>query len=133
MARIANTSDIVYIDHVTELNEALGDLIRRKRRQRGWRQEDLAQKLGVSQGLVSVWEKGKAMPTCLGEVGDVLGFTGEEMMTVLAQTQTDDPVVVALSATERIDPKVRNALLTLYRNARDRGDDGLVAAAVGSD
>ena len=39
-----------------------GKNIRRLREARGWYQEELAQKLGVSQKAVSAWEKGRTMP-----------------------------------------------------------------------
>ena len=114
---------------VAKVNQALGKLIRDKREQHGWTQEHLAREVGVSQGLVSSWEKGKIQP--FGHpVYKVLGVTEEEVMAAMAAGTTDDPVEQALAATRRIDPKIRNALLTLYRYARDRGDEDLVAATV---
>ena len=36
--------------------------IRQLRQERGWTQEKLARRLGVGQGTVSAWERGRAMP-----------------------------------------------------------------------
>lgn len=45
-----------------ELTWSLGDLIRKARTERGWKQEDLADALGVSRPLVSKWERNHAQP-----------------------------------------------------------------------
>ena len=36
--------------------------IRQLRQERGWSQPDLAQRLGVTQGAVSTWERGRGVP-----------------------------------------------------------------------
>ncbi len=36
--------------------------IRQFRQARGWSQPDLAQRLGVTQGAVSMWERGRGVP-----------------------------------------------------------------------
>ena len=36
--------------------------IRQLRQARGWSQPDLAQRLGVTQGAVSTWERGRGVP-----------------------------------------------------------------------
>lgn len=114
---------------MAKMNAALGDLIRRKRRERSWTQGDLAQEVGVSQGLVSDWENGKALPHGR-PVYTVLGVTSEEVTAAMATAMTDDPVEQALAATERVDPKVRDALCTLYLNLRNQADEDRVRAAV---
>lgn len=40
----------------------IGDLIKRARKAAGWRQEELAERLGVTDGLISMWENGKSVP-----------------------------------------------------------------------
>lgn len=40
-----------------------GPMLRNERKNRKWSQTDLAEKIGVTQGMVSKWEKGEATPT----------------------------------------------------------------------
>lgn len=40
----------------------VGDMIRKYRKAKGYSQEQLARKLGITQGAVSQWESGKTMP-----------------------------------------------------------------------
>ena len=52
----------------------LGDAIKNARKERGWSQTELAERLGVSSGLVSHWETGKSDPSYhLEELEQVLG------------------------------------------------------------
>lgn len=40
----------------------LGDLIRQRRKERGWTQQHLAERLGVTQAVISQWELGVKQP-----------------------------------------------------------------------
>lgn len=99
----------------------LGELIRRKRKAMnkgtGWTQEQLAQRLGVKQVAVSDWETGKNSPRDIKPVMELLGITQDEYMAATAAMVFDDPVVQHLAATTKVSNEVRNALLTLYREA----------------
>lgn len=64
------------------LNRFLGKKIRSIRLQKGYSQEDLAFKLGVSQGYVSLLERGKKNMTILrlDDVAKVLDIPLEELV-----------------------------------------------------
>lgn len=99
------------------MGNELGDLIRRKRKAKGWTQTQLAQKLGTTQVAVSDWENGKTGSSKLAAAGRLLGITDEDLKLAMAGQLTDDSVVQALMATQRINAEVRDALLTLYKEA----------------
>ncbi len=48
---------------VGEFSEAFGEVLRRLRRQRGWKQIELAVEIPVDHSLVSRWETGTVLPT----------------------------------------------------------------------
>ena len=58
------------------------DAIRDKRRELGMTQEQLAQKLGVTQGAVNKWETSECCPKSsrLKEVAEALGCTVDELL-----------------------------------------------------
>ncbi len=57
----------------------IGLRIKRRRQVLGWRQEDLAERLGVAKSSVANWESGKHFPKRkLGLVEAVLGISLEE-------------------------------------------------------
>ena len=51
------------------------------RRKKGLTQADLAVKLGVTQSLVAMWERGAVMPSAakLPEIADMLGCTIDQL------------------------------------------------------
>ena len=60
----------------------IGSYIAQKRRTRNLTQEQLAEKLGVSNKTISKWENGKCMPDCsiIQTLCDALGVTLPELM-----------------------------------------------------
>ena len=64
---------------VCTLLDMLGDEIRRRREEKGWTQEQLAAKVGVTYGAVQQWEKNKTAPkrSRLARVCKVLGIAPE--------------------------------------------------------
>lgn len=57
--------------------EKIGKLIASKRKEKGLTQEQLAEKLGVTNKAVSKWENGKSMPdlAIIQELCKILGIT----------------------------------------------------------
>lgn len=60
----------------------VGKTIRKKRKELGWTQAKLAQRMNVSYQAVSKWENGQSMPDAalLPELAAVLGITLDELM-----------------------------------------------------
>lgn len=54
----------------------LGEVLRRRREERGWGQAELANRLGVTQQTVSRWENGDSLPRPrrLLEIAELLGL-----------------------------------------------------------
>jgi transcriptional regulator with XRE-family HTH domain len=61
---------------------SLGELIRDRRIERGWSQQDLADHLGVRAQTISTWELGQARPQrrFAREVADLLGVDEHEVL-----------------------------------------------------
>lgn len=63
--------------------QSLGAVVTELRGRRGWTQEELAQRLGVSAQAVSKWETGQSMPdvALLLPLAQALGCTVDELLT----------------------------------------------------
>lgn len=63
-------------------NEKFGAFVAQMRKQKGWTQKDLAQKLCLSDKAVSKWERGLSMPdvALLSPLADLLGVTVTELL-----------------------------------------------------
>ena len=59
-----------------------GDLISKKRKEKGWTQEQLAERLGVSNKTISKWETGRCMPdhSVIKDLCAELGVTVAELL-----------------------------------------------------
>ncbi|GIQ69135.1 XRE family transcriptional regulator [Xylanibacillus composti] len=59
-----------------------GEKLKNERKQRGWSQEELAEKLYVSRQSVSKWENGQNYPSIeiIIKVSDLLGVTIDELL-----------------------------------------------------
>lgn len=57
--------------------DRVGESIRELRDERGWKQRELAERLGVSPFTVSRWERGDSTPSLarLNEIADTFGVT----------------------------------------------------------
>ena len=59
----------------------LGEIIREKRKERGWTQSKLAKKIGVASGTVSYWENDDATPSiyAMWDMADVFNCSIDEL------------------------------------------------------
>ena len=62
---------------------SLGDTIKRLRQQRHWRQQDLAQRSGVRQALISELERGQKTDTTSRNVARLAAALGVSMETLV--------------------------------------------------
>lgn len=85
------------------MNETLGKRIAQYRKEKGLRQEDLAEMLGVSPQAVSKWENDQTCPdiSLLPQLGKILGVTVDELLSGRAET----PAVRLVPEAERKDVK----------------------------
>ena len=60
---------------------SLGEIIKEKRKERGWTQERLAKKIGVAAGTISWWENDGATPSiyAMWDMADVFGCSIDEL------------------------------------------------------
>lgn len=72
-------TDLQFTDPIAR---ELGELIAERRNDRGWKQEQLAGGLGVTQGTVSRWESGERYPSIemLKKLARVLDFSDDELL-----------------------------------------------------
>lgn len=96
---------------------ATGKFISRKRKEKNLTQEQLAEKLGVSNKTISKWETGKCMPdySVVKPLCDELGITvaelldGEESEEKSLRTYDDDQIMDLLKRTQELE-KQKNLL-----------------------
>lgn len=65
---------------------ALGDMIREAREERGWTQDELAERLGVARQTVGRWETGGGVPNIPDQFNSVvsaLGLSAEEALLAM--------------------------------------------------
>jgi transcriptional regulator with XRE-family HTH domain len=94
------------------MTQAIGNLVRTQRKERGLTQEQLGRLLGVSQVAVSEWETGKTTPhNHMVGLKRELGIEADEF---LAAVVFDDPVVREIWGQTRLPQQARQALVTIY-------------------
>lgn len=118
---------LVMRTHVTQLGPSLaaypcnmdaarpvfGELIANARRAKGWSQEDLERKSGVSRGTLSRWERGLAdrpEPENVRAVCRVLGIDPRQAAVALGYLTAEE---VQTAARPQLDPEVERALAAL--------------------
>lgn len=71
------------------MKEQLARTITRYRKEKGWTQDELAQKLGLSFQAVSKWENALTMPdiTLLPPLAGILGITVDKLLGYAALTE----------------------------------------------
>jgi transcriptional regulator with XRE-family HTH domain len=90
--------------------------LRELRLERGWSQDDLADRAGLRKALISELETGKGNPTVgtLQRIATGLGVSVREMLR-----EDADPVVAEIVALlRRLSPEERAAVLMLLRARR---------------
>lgn len=85
------------------MNETLGKRIAQYRKEKGLRQDDLAEMLGVSPQAVSKWENDQTCPdiSLLPQLAGILGVTVDELLS----GKKEAPAVRLVSEEERKDIK----------------------------
>lgn len=103
-------------DIFKRLYRTVGELIRQRRGELGLTQEQLAERLRVTQPAVSAWERGKDLPNSLSAVADALDIPREQMVAVVeAAGRANDKVEQAIGEQLLLSREVRDALVTIYR------------------
>ena len=89
--------------------------LRRAREQAGLTQRELAERIGVRQDVLSRVERGLYVGTDLTVVAmaRVLGLDEQELLELAAAAR--DPVVAAVSKSDRLDDEAKRQLLDTYR------------------
>lgn len=72
---------ICYFYEMAKTNNMLGETIRSMRKQYGWTQTDLAQKLDCSQEMIAYYEKGERKPPAdkIPMLANILGVSIDEL------------------------------------------------------
>ena len=86
------------------MNTTLGKRIADLRHEKGLKQDELAQKLGVSSQAVSKWENDQTCPdiSLLPQLAKILGVTVDELLT---GKKAESPTIQVLPENERKDIK----------------------------
>jgi len=96
--------------------EALSDRIRAARRDRGWTQQDVALKVGITVRSISGWERGKTIPH-LGTLEALARILGQEPDQLVAPAQS----VAARRRAVRVAPaagRIEGALNEMVQHLR---------------
>lgn len=78
----------------TQITERVGVLIRRHRQSRDWGQATLAETIGVSQGVISDWERHRTLPS-LANCYRIAGVLDVDLLDVLAARRVTESEVTA--------------------------------------
>lgn len=91
----------------------LSERIKELRKLNGYSQQQMAQKLHLTQGAISQWETGMTLPSAeqLGALADVFGITVDELLGRKPQDEQDE--VMQIRDMLRRDPSYR----TLFKTA----------------
>ncbi len=99
------------------MENSLGKRIARLRRQKGLKQETLADQLGVSPQAVSKWENDQTCPdiSLLPKLAEILGVSVDELLSGKSEQQT--PVVQVVEEEKRKD--IKDMTLRLMMESAD--------------
>ena len=98
------------------MNVTLGKRIADLRREKGFKQDELAEKLGISPQAVSKWENDQTCPdiSLLPSLAKILGVSIDEL---LSGKKEEAPEVKILPESERKD--IKNMILRIVASAKD--------------
>ena len=98
------------------MNVTLGKRIADLRREKGLKQDELAEKLGISPQAVSKWENDQTCPdiSLLPSLAKILGVSIDEL---LSGKKEEAPEVKILPESERKD--IKNMILRIVASAKD--------------
>lgn len=101
------------------MNVTLGKRIADLRHEKGWKQDELAEKLGVSPQAVSKWENDQTCPdiSLLPGLANILGITVDEL---LSGKQENAPVVTMVPEQQRKDIKDMLLRITVDSHEGDK-------------
>lgn len=94
------------------------NLLRSAREKKGYPQEYVAVKLGVSSSTISRWENGKGAPS-FGETlqyADLLGLAREDILAALANRLPSTPTSIALIEVDVFSDDAYNRILNLIQD-----------------
>ncbi|MBL3589997.1 MAG: hypothetical protein DIZ78_07635 [endosymbiont of Escarpia spicata] len=92
--------------------ETLGSRLRRKRRERGWTQEELALRAGTNQAVIQKIENGKSLrPRKIDEIAQVLDVNPAWLMFgEKSGPSLDDDAVEVAKAWQRLPEPIRTRI-----------------------
>ncbi|MCU7875986.1 MAG: helix-turn-helix transcriptional regulator [Candidatus Thiodiazotropha sp. (ex Lucinoma borealis)] len=92
--------------------DTLGSRIRRKRRERGWTQEELALRAGTNQAVIQKIENGKSLrPRKIDEIAQVLDVNPAWLMFgETAPTVMDDEAIEVAKAWHNLPEPIRSRI-----------------------
>jgi transcriptional regulator with XRE-family HTH domain len=115
-AYMCNDTNMTERGPVQALMSAVGELVRGRRKERGWTQTQLGERIGVDQSSVSEWERGVSLPSDLKRVAAALEIPIEELHTVMeAAVLRQDDVEKAIRLQTLLSAETREALVRIYR------------------
>ena len=92
---------------------AIGDIIRKYRKNKGMTQEEMAACLGVTTPAVNKWEKGNTLPdiTLLVPIARLLGITTDELLSFKIEL-ADEEINQYLS---NVQKELENKIFHIWR------------------
>ena len=101
----------------TAEKQRVGTLIKKRRQELGWKQPELAERVGVSKTSVTKWETGRHYPgRYLGKLEAVLGISLD-----WAEDVYTDPDEAFVWSQTRFTPAERRVMIAALREERRRG------------
>lgn len=87
-------------------NEAIGRFLWALRREKGWKQQEAAARLGVTDKTVSKWETGRGLPdiSALPEVAALYGVTVDELLAGARRKAESEKSAENIESTENAAP-----------------------------
>lgn len=105
----------------TQMEQHIGRVMRHLRRERGWTQAQMAEKLGISAQALSAKEKGKigVSPQHWPDIARAFDMTVEQLLTLAAQLNgsTDSGLRTVVDKWADLPPEIQATIVSLVKNA----------------